>query len=129
MKSAIFGDSRIPSVFGLVFLCLVFLSPLSCSAEDVEVSNAIKSYQTKRDYQSLKTLYQKISVGEKCESVFALLGEPDYSPIEGQYYFSSDQQSQSKNTSGVLGLVVDCIDQNGVYTGKVEALTFGPIGE
>ena len=62
-----------------------------------------------------------------------ILGEPEYSPVEGQYYYSSNR----KNAKGVLvGLVVEYRrteyrggDIHSVITGRLESFGLMPIGE
>jgi hypothetical protein len=49
-----------------------------------------------------------------------MLGAPDYSPVEGQYYYSSDRHNQ--------GLVVD-YRLDGQMTDRLQDFTLGPIGE
>ena len=62
-----------------------------------------------------------------------ILGEPDYSPVEGQYYYSSNRE----NSEGVtIGLVLEYRkteyrddDIHTVITGKLESFRLMPIGE
>lgn len=66
-------------------------------------------------------------------AVERLLGAPDYSPIEGQCYYSSDR----RNAEGVtIGLVVEYrkteYRKDGIHTtltGKLESFTLMAIGE
>jgi hypothetical protein len=63
-----------------------------------------------------------------------LLGEPDYSPVEGQYYYSSDRKDYveaegTKDTQVTIGLVIDYRDNNGVVTEQLQTFQIGPIGE
>lgn len=94
---------------------------------------ASQRYKRTRDYTSLKTLTGCLKLGMPQSEVESLLGEPDYSPIEGQYYYSSNR----KNAEGViLGLVVEY--RKTTYggaeikieiTGKLESFSLMPIGE
>ena len=60
-----------------------------------------------------------------------LLSKPDYSPTEGQYYYSSDRRIFLKDEGGdtVFGLIVDYRDEKGNVTDSVQEFTFGRIGE
>jgi hypothetical protein len=63
--------------------------------------------------------------------VVSILGEPDYSPVDGQCYYSSDKT----NSKGVIiGLVVEYRkyvgnDVDMTITGKLESFKLMPIGE
>jgi hypothetical protein len=53
---------------------------------------AAKSYRARRDLESLQALIGGLRIGMPEWEVIALLGKPDYCPIEGQCYYSSDKQ-------------------------------------
>ena len=65
--------------------------------------------------------------------VEGVLGEAEYSPTEGQYYYSSDK----RNADGItIGLVVEyrkteyrSDDIHTTVTGKLESFTLMAIGE
>lgn len=90
-------------------------------------------YKRSRNYASLRVLVKRLKVGMSQQTVERLLGEPDYSPIEGQFYYSSDR----KNAGGVtIGLVVEYrkteYRKDGIHTtltGKLESYTLMAIGE
>ena len=90
-------------------------------------------YKKSRDYQSLKIFIKRLKVGMPRAKVEEILGEPDYSPVEGQYYYSSNR----KNSKGVIiGLVVEYRkteyrddDIHTVITEKLESFRLMPIGE
>ena len=65
------------------------------------------------------------------QSVERLLGEPDYSPIDGQYYYSSDRTSSmaDQGREADLGLIVDYRDPEGAVTESLYEYWLGPIGE
>ncbi len=95
------------------------------------------SYKKNRDYKSLKILYTYLSEGiMKRTEVERLLGEPTYSPIEGQYYYSSDHMdyieengSKWKASVGIIIEYRDYHNNNGILTDKVQGIWLGPIGE
>jgi hypothetical protein len=90
-------------------------------------------YKTIRDYRSLKLLVKRLKVGMPPSKVEEILGEPDYSPVDGQYYYSSNRE----NSKGVtIGLVVEYRkteyrggDIHTVITGKLESFRLMPIAE
>lgn len=90
-------------------------------------------YQKTRNYRSLKVLVRQLKIGMPRSKVECFLGEPDYSPVEGVYYYSSDKM----NAKGItLGLVVEYRkteyrrDQiRTKVTGKLESFTLMPIAE
>lgn len=103
------------SIVLVIFLtaCSVFLSPLE---------NAGEKYRNSRDYDSLKIIYAHLSAGVKREEVEKLLGEPDYSPTDGLYFYSSSQkifiENENRHTSP--GLTVDYRDKKGIITKKLQ---------
>lgn len=109
----------------------VGLSAGQCLTRKSKTASA--RYKRYHDYTSLKTLTKCLKLGMPRSEVESLLGEPDYSPIEGQYYYSSNR----KNAEGViLGLVVEY--RKTTYggaeikieiTGKLESFSLMPIGE
>lgn len=63
-----------------------------------------------------------------------LLGEPDYSPVEGQYYYASDREVYPQNGTAnqvkvPVSLVVDYRNQLGEITDKLQTFWMGPLGE
>jgi hypothetical protein len=90
-------------------------------------------YKKSRDYRSLRVLTKRLKVGMPRAKVEEVLGEPDYSPVEGQYYYSSDRE----NSKGViLGLVVEYRrteyrggDIHTAITGRLESFRLMAIGE
>jgi len=66
--------------------------------------------------------------------VDALLGNFDYSPTEGQYYYLSDykvspEQGMESDLTVPVGIVIDFRDKNGDETENIHRLSIGPIGE
>lgn len=90
-------------------------------------------YKKSRAYQSLKLLTRRLKIGMPRSKVEELLGEPDYSPVDGQYYYGSNRT----NSKGVImGLVVEyrktSYRADGIHTiitGKLESFVLMPIGE
>lgn len=82
------------------------------------------SYKTHKDYSSLIIIYQHLDKGMKRTDVEHILGAPDYSPIEGQYYYSSTNGGQT-----TIGVIVDYRDKNGFLTSELQQFLIGPIGE
>jgi hypothetical protein len=76
-------------------------------------------------------LVKYLKRGMPRSKVVSILGEPDYSPVDGQYYYSSDKT----NSKGVIiGLVVEYRkyvgnDVDMTVTGKLESFKLMPIGE
>lgn len=99
-----------------------------CSATPLE--EASRSYLANRDYASLETIFGQLSPGMARGEVERLLGKPDYSPTEGQYYYASDRRDMDGNPDGSpVGLVVDYRDGNGAVTDTLRDVWIGPIGE
>lgn len=59
-------------------------------------------YKKSRDYQSLKILIKRLKVGMPRSKVEEILGEPDYSPVEGVYYYASNRENSEGVTIGLL---------------------------
>ena len=114
---------------------IVVLQPqsisLSAQAKEPHWKWHSARYQKTRNYRSLKMLVKRLKIGMPRSKVESILGEPDYSPVEGQYYYSSDKT----NAKGVIiGLVVEYRkylnnDAGMTVTGKLESFTLMPIGE
>ncbi len=78
----------------LNFVARVFLSisVLMCGCGSVE--KASQHYRQHRDYASLNVLSNHLHKGIPRKEVEDLLGEPDYSPTEGQYHYVSDPKDE-----------------------------------
>lgn len=103
----------------------------SCAKSVTSIKNASAQYKLNRDYASLVIIYKTLSKGISRTDVLALLGEPDYSPTEGQYYYSSSRSEYSKERDGnvVVGLVVDYRNERDTLTKFLQKFWLGPIGE
>lgn len=114
-------------------LFLVFLLLVGCNTQAQEPEQASRSYKAHRDYPSLEVLSGHLRKGMVRSEVEELLGEADYSPIEGQYYYSSDRSemagSGKERMNVTVGLVVDYRDDQGKLTGQLQSFWLGRIGE
>lgn len=88
------------------------------------LDSASQTYRSTRALDSLAHLADLIPPGTPRSRVEALLGEPDYSPVDGQVYYSSQDNGASADS-----LVIDYRDANGTVTSSVQDRQFGPIGE
>ena len=117
------------SVSVVLALLLVFFA---CSSVGPSLADSAASYKNKRDYVSLSRIHDHLVKGMPRAEVERLLGEPDYSPTEGQYYYSSDKKAASDGTDrppATIGLVVDYRDANGAVTGTLQRFALEAIGE
>lgn len=92
-----------------------------------------KRYRANRDCDSLTRLISKLKLGMKRQEVEKLLGPPEYSPTEGQYYYGSDRRDDKGAT---MTLVVDYRvteypgdDIRTRLTDRLQSFFFGPVGE
>ncbi|HHJ17497.1 MAG TPA: hypothetical protein ENJ80_12445 [Gammaproteobacteria bacterium] len=103
----------------------------ACSVSSSPLDKASEKYRSDRDYKSLQIIYEHLSVGITRNDVESLLGEPDYSPTDGLYYYSSDQRvflkDQNRYTSP--GLVVDYRDKRDVPTETLQRFQLRNVGE
>lgn len=113
--------------FALIFVVLLS----SCVKSISPVETAAADYKRHKNYDSLKVIHEELYVGMHQSDVVRLLGEPDYSPIEGQFYYSTDryEYSEEQGRKIVVGLVVDYRDGKGKTTEKLREFWVGRIGE
>ena len=114
-----------------LFLILAFLAPACVSKSDA-LSRLAAGFQQNHDFQSLTLLLSHVRLGMTRVEVEKLLGRPDYSPIEGQYYYGLSDRKTEEGTP--VGLIVEYRRINyqtgeTVASGKLESLILGPIGE
>ncbi len=95
------------------------------------VQHSSVSYKGYKDYASLEAIYKNLFKGMNRKEIIQLLGKADYSPIEGQYYYSSERSeySASQEREITVGLVVDFRDSNGSLTENLQAFWLGTIAE
>lgn len=107
--------------------------PKSSSLQVLEQASI--SYKKHRDYASLKKIFLHLTKGMKRPDVERLLGEPEHSPIDGLFYYSSDRMASLRNEGAppdmkaVVGVVLDYRDEKGVITDRLQKFWIGPIGE
>ncbi len=102
--------------------------------QELELEDSGRSYKTQRDYVSLEVIYRHLRKGMERSEVEELLGEPDYSPVEGQYYYSSDRREtvnrgKEQVRVSVVGMVVDYRDEQGMLTEQLQVFRLGRIAE
>ncbi|MCI5223165.1 MAG: hypothetical protein D3924_10940 [Candidatus Electrothrix sp. AR4] len=104
---------------------------LGCDTQDLEQVST--RYKAHRDYASLEVIHRHLRQGMARTKVEGLMGEADYSPIAGQYYYSSDRQETERRgkeqVTVSIGLVVDYRDEQGGLTEQLQAFRLGRIGE
>jgi len=114
-------------------LYMVLLTALlvGCYADSSPIESAGAEYRHNRNYKSLEVIYKNLSPGMQRKEIERLLGEPDYSPGDGQDYYSSDRSVyvEDQEREVVVGLVVDYQDKNGAVTETLQEFWLGPIGE
>ncbi len=114
-------------------LSTLFLAALltGCVAGLPSIGNDSAKYKNSKDYRSLEAIFKTFSKGMPRTEVKRLLGESDYSPVNGQYYYSSNQSvySEDQDRKVPVGLVVDYRDKNGLITEMLQEFWMGPIGE
>lgn len=119
----------------VLFFCLSLLLA-SCNRQSDELERASHSYKAHRDYASLEIIHGHLRKGMVRSKVEELLGKADYSPIEGQEYYSSDRWERAGNVKEQIrqrnmpvGLVVDYRDEQGELSGRLQSFWLGRIGE
>jgi outer membrane protein assembly factor BamE (lipoprotein component of BamABCDE complex) len=116
----------------ITVMCL-FLLLFSIGCTDNSLKQASVSYKTNHDYASLKVIFNSLSTGMSRSEVVNLLGEPDHSPNDGQYYYLSDRKESPEpgmdNIKVPVGMIISYRDKNGQITDKIKEISFGPIGE
>ena len=110
--------------------CLGIACITGCTGRHLR--DASMKYKATRDHDSLKYIASRLHKGTPRAEVEALVGRPDYSPTDGQYYYSSDKTERIEEhpvLEAVIGLVVEYRDSRGRVTDHLQSLWFGPIGE
>ncbi|MCI5151069.1 MAG: hypothetical protein D3916_17085 [Candidatus Electrothrix sp. MAN1_4] len=114
-------------------LFIVFLLLVGCNTQAQELERASRNYKAHRDYASLEIIHGHLRKDMERTKVENLLGEADYSPIEGQYYYSSDRREAVDNgkerMNVTVGLVVEYCDDQDKLTEQLQRFWLGPIGE
>lgn len=115
-----------------ILMAVIFIAILtSCTAAASQVETASIEYKQYINYESLQKIHDKLFVGMNQSEVVRLLGEPDYSPIEGQYYYSTDryEYSEEQDREVTVALVVDYRKEDGKITEKLHDFWLGKISE
>jgi hypothetical protein len=104
---------------------------VGCSGKASSLEDASDKYKKDKTYASLKIVYDKLSKGMPRKEVDSLLGDPDYSPIDGQYYYSSDKRiyDEDQDREVPVGVVVDYRNDKDEVTEILQEFSLGPIGE
>ncbi len=130
------------SSFPITLIILILTASLLCcagcdGAVDQEAlalqEQASTRYKQRKDYASLLILSESLKQGMEQKEVIALLGKPEYSPLEGLFYYSSDRRERvrqgKEEVDVVLGLIVDYRDGQGRVTKQLQGFELGRIGE
>jgi hypothetical protein len=117
--------SRYPVAIAILVTCAL------CVACSSRLEDAGAKYREQRDYASLEIVVGNLSQGMDRKRVETLLGEADYSPTKGLYYYSSSKRehdpAQGRDVS--VGLVVDYRDKDGKVTEALQQFAIQKIGE
>ncbi len=112
-----------------VFLLMTvfLLLPLSAGGGQ-ELAPAVDSWRQRKDTASLEVIHRHLRRGMPQVEVEGLLGEPDYSPIEGQQYYAS-RRDKTEQSGPPPTLVVDYRDAQGRLTSVLHEFWLGAVGE
>ena len=110
-------------------ICVFFL--LSCENVNQSVEYHSENYKKTRSYESLSAISNYLEIGSPRHKVEGLLGEFDYSPIDGLYYYSSNktEYSDEQEREVPVGLVVDYRNEIDEITDVLQRYDLGVIGE
>jgi hypothetical protein len=110
------------------FLAFVIMAMPSISS-NLDLNSASARYRAAQDYESLSVVQSALKKGTARSQVEALLGPPDYSPVDGQVFYASDRQDVTREPPATIGLVIDYRDPAGRDVGTIQSMYLGPIGE
>lgn len=115
----------------LLKMTLIVSLLTGCVTNLSSIEAASVSYKQNKDYGSLEQINNGLFKGMRQNEVERLLGEPDYSPIDGQYYYTSDRSeySEEQMRKVAVGLVVDYRDVDGRMTERLQEFRLGLIAE
>jgi outer membrane protein assembly factor BamE (lipoprotein component of BamABCDE complex) len=118
-------------IYRLAYMVLASILLAGCLASFSTLENASENYKLNKNYASLEAIYRTFTKGMLRQEVETLLGDPDYSPIDGQYYYSSDHSEYSEDQQRDIGvgLVVDYRDSDGNVTDRLQDFWLGSIAE
>ena len=89
-------------------------------------------YREHQDYRSLRELVKCLNLGMSEKQVTAILGQPDYSPTDGIYYYSSDREVEYEGGTTCVGVIVEYHVSTGGKAAPIRTLegwNFGPVYE
>ncbi len=112
----------------LLVLTVLFLLPLPVCGGQKELTQAAVSWRQQRDAASLRIIHRHLRAGMPQAEVEGLLGEADYSPIEGQQYYAS-RRDKAEQSGPPPTLVVDYRDAQGVLTAVLHDFWLDAVGE
>jgi hypothetical protein len=95
---------------GLILL-LMAVTLMACENVSTPLEISAQAYLQQRDIKSLRAFTAHLQRGMPKYEVDALLGQADYSPMPGQYYYA---------TAGSQGLVLDYRDKGGDVTDTLQ---------
>jgi len=117
----------------ILILVVAHLLLISCDSQAQFPEQVSRTYKAEKDYVSLAVLSGHLYTGMEQAEVVKLLGKPDYSPVSGQYYYSSDRRETvlhgKKEMRIPVGLIIDYRDEQGRVTEQLQAFRLGRIGE
>ncbi len=104
---------------------------MGCQVSSSSLNESGENYKQTNSYTSLQEIYKNLYQGMNRDDVISLLGAPDYSPTEGQYYYSSNETefSEQQGRAVPVGLIVDYRDSDHALTEQLQQFWLGPIGE
>jgi hypothetical protein len=123
---------RITAMGVLVVIIVSMVILPACQAKKDGTVLASESFKKNHDYESLNLLVGRLRLGFARAEVERLLGPPDYSPIDGLYYYAAADRRTPEGTT--IGLIVEYRRLNvrsgeEVVSGRLESFTLGPIAE
>lgn len=123
---------RITAIGTLLLVIAAMFSLQACPAKDSGPAKLSEAFQKNHDYESLSLLVGRLRLGLTQAEVERLLGKPDYSPIDGLYYYAAADRRTPEGTT--VGLIVEYRRLNvrsgeEIVSGRLESFTLGPIAE
>jgi hypothetical protein len=118
------------NAFALALAVLLTLS--SCAYRSESVSDLGAAFQKTRDFRTLTLLLPHLRLGLPRAEAERILGKPDYSPIEGQFYYASSDRRTEEGV--IVGLILEYRRTDAksgalIESGKLESIYLGPIAE
>jgi outer membrane protein assembly factor BamE (lipoprotein component of BamABCDE complex) len=95
------------------FAAVVWLA----GAGPLPLPEASQCYKATRDLACLSAIASHLQTGMDRQEVERILGEPDYSPTDGLYYYSANEPNRGPSTKG---LIVEYRDQFGAVTDELQ---------